>query len=295
MVDPDKQLAGMLGLTPTSGTMSDAYLLVDTSSGPGVGIVNQTIQYHGSADLYSLSSATKIASLYSNANTATPYPAVTMSTFGAGQVAAFTYDLARSVVYTRQGNPAWAGQERIGLAPIRASDMFYGNAPGDPKPNWIDTSKVQIPQADEQQRLLVNMIQQMTFTGGPMGRLWYLPSGFKAAVIMTGDDHNQGGTVARFDAYIANSTPNCSVADWQCVRGTSYIWNGTPITDAQAAFYVNQGFEIALHGDSNPTCSNWNPTQLDSDFTILLQTFAANWPSWSFATAKARPSSSRCP
>jgi hypothetical protein len=182
-------------------------------------------------------------------------------------------------VYTRQGNPAWAGQERIGLAPIRASDMFYGNAPGDPKPNWIDTSKVQIPQADEQQRLLVNMIQQMTFTGGPMGRIWYLPSGFKAAVIMTGDDHNQGGTVARFDAYIANSTPNCSVADWQCVRGTSYIWNGTPITDAQAAFYVNQGFELALHGDSNPTCSNWNPTQLDSDFAVLLQTFAANWPS----------------
>ena len=31
-----------------------------------------------------------------------------------GQAAAFTYDLARSVVYTRQGNPAWAGQERDG-------------------------------------------------------------------------------------------------------------------------------------------------------------------------------------
>ena len=31
-----------------------------------------------------------------------------------GQAAAFTYDLARSVVYTRQGNPAWAGQDRDG-------------------------------------------------------------------------------------------------------------------------------------------------------------------------------------
>ena len=31
-----------------------------------------------------------------------------------GRAAAFTYDLARSVVYTRQGNPAWAGQERDG-------------------------------------------------------------------------------------------------------------------------------------------------------------------------------------
>ena len=34
-----------------------------------------------------------------------------------GQAAAFTYDLARSVVYTRQGNPAWAGQERDGDRP----------------------------------------------------------------------------------------------------------------------------------------------------------------------------------
>ena len=43
-------------------------------------------------------------------------PAVTLRSVGAagGQAAAFTYDLARSVVYTRQGNPAWAGQERDG-------------------------------------------------------------------------------------------------------------------------------------------------------------------------------------
>ncbi len=43
-----------------------------------------------------------------------------------GQAAAFTYDLARSVVYTRQGNPAWAAQERDGFAPIRSDDLFYG-------------------------------------------------------------------------------------------------------------------------------------------------------------------------
>ena len=43
-----------------------------------------------------------------------------------GQAAAFTYDLAKSVVYTRQGNPAWAGQERDGTAPIRSDDLFFG-------------------------------------------------------------------------------------------------------------------------------------------------------------------------
>ena len=58
-------------------------------------------------------------------------PAVTLRSVGSsgGQAAAFTYDLARSVVYTRQGNPAWAGQERDGVAGIRPDDMFYGARP----------------------------------------------------------------------------------------------------------------------------------------------------------------------
>ena len=45
-----------------------------------------------------------------------------------GQAAAFTYDLARSVVETRQGNPAWSGQERDGQAPIRSDDLFFGGS-----------------------------------------------------------------------------------------------------------------------------------------------------------------------
>ena len=55
---PDKKLAGLLGLATASGTLSNAYLKVDTSSGPGVGITAQTIQFHGSADRYTLNGAT---------------------------------------------------------------------------------------------------------------------------------------------------------------------------------------------------------------------------------------------
>jgi hypothetical protein len=276
---PDKQLASMLGLTSTAGTLSDAYLQINTASGPGVGIVGQTIQYHSSADLYTVSSATKIATLYSSATSSTPYPAVTTTNYGAGQAAAFTYDLARSVVLTRQGNPAWVGQDRINLPPVRPSDLFYGNASFDPKPDWNNLSKVQIPIADEQQRLLVNMIQQMSFAGGPLPRFWFLPSGYKAAVILTGDDHNQGGTPGRFDVYLADSTPNCSVADWQCVRATSYMWSGTPITNAQVASYIAQGFELAPHIDSDPTCSNWTYSDLYNFYSLQIATFEATWPS----------------
>ena len=46
----------------------------------------------------------------------------------------------------------------------------------------------------------------------------------KAAVVMTGDDHANGGTAGRFDEYMAASPPGCSVADWECIRGTSYIY-----------------------------------------------------------------------
>ena len=111
---PDKQLAGLLGLTPSASTLSNGYLSVDNSTGPGQGIVGQTIQYHGPADLYTVSGSTRLATLYSNATASTTSPAVTLANAGAGQAAAFTYDLARSIVYTRQGNPAWSGQKRDG-------------------------------------------------------------------------------------------------------------------------------------------------------------------------------------
>ena len=242
---PDKKLASLLGITDASATLADAYMLVDTSAAPGAGIVGQTMQFHGTADKYTLSGASPIATLYSNATTATANPALTIRSVGSagGQAAAFTYDLARSVVYTRQGNPAWSGQERDAQPPIRSDDLFFGGA----QPNYVDLSKVAIPQADEQQRLLANLIGFLNADRKPLPRFWYFPRGFKAAVVMTGDDHANGGTAGRFDIYNSDSTTGCSVADWDCVRGTSYIFPGTPISEAQVAQYVSQGFEIGVH------------------------------------------------
>ena len=64
---------------------------------------------------------------------------------------------------------------------------------------------------------------------------------------MTGDDHANNGTAGRFDIYNGDSAPGCSVADWECVRATSYIFPNTPISDAQVAAYTAQGFEIGVH------------------------------------------------
>ena len=190
---PDKQLAGLLGLTDASGTLSNAYLRV-YGTGAGAGIVTDPIQFHGIADRYNLNGATALASLYADATTDTLQPAVTLRSVGSngGHAAAFTFDLARSVVYTRQGNPAWAGQERDGISPIRSDDLFYGAASFDPQPDWVDLNKVAIPQADEQQRLLANLIGQMNLSRKPLPRFWYFPKGKKAVVVMTGDQHDCG-------------------------------------------------------------------------------------------------------
>lgn len=283
---PDKQLAELLGLVDDGGTLVEGYVLVNTTNGPGVGIVGETMQFHGSADRYTLGGATQIAMLYSNATAATANPAVTIRNVGGygGMAAAFTYDLAKSVIWTRQGNPAWAGQERDGLVPTRPNDLFFGNAAGDPQPDWVDFDKIAIPQADEQQRLLANLIIQMNADRKLLPRFWYFPDEHKAVVVMTGDDHAYNGTTPRFDQYLAFSGTNTLVDDWKTIRGTSYIFPGTisaptPLTDAQAAAYEAAGFEVALHCTSS--CATFTSPELDNFLSSQLQQLAANYPSLS--------------
>jgi len=279
---PDAQLGSLLGLTRVGTSLSDKYLLINTASGPGTGLVNQTIQYHGSADLYALNGATSLATLYSNANTATSNPAVTMRNVGSngGVAVAFSYDLARSIVYTRQGNPAWAGQKRDGqINPKRSDDMFFGDASFDPQPDWIDLNKVAIPQADEQQHLLGNIINNYNLHNYPLPRFWFLPNGFKAAIVMTGDDHGSGGTVGRFNQYLSLSSSNTaqSVLDWTAIRGTSYVYPGTPITDAQTSSFQSQGFEIGIH--LNTGCSDWTSSSWNADYDDQIAQLDAQLPS----------------
>ncbi|MFP2930651.1 DUF4082 domain-containing protein [Pyxidicoccus sp. 3LG] len=275
---PSANLNALLGLNPSSGTLDNGYILLDTTQAPGAGLTAETMQYHGTADLHTLAAGTRaVAMLYSNATTATSYAAVSLRTVGSGTAIAFAYDLAKSVIYTRQGNPAWQGQNRDGstIGPgARGSDMFYGNASFDPQPDWVNLNKVQIPQADEQQRLLANMLHQTSAT--PLPRLWYFPSAKKAVVVMTGDGHPGGASVQRWQQYLSDSTVGCNVDDWQCIRGTIYDYVGG-LTATQAAAYAAQGFEYALH--INTGCADYTSTNLDpSFFTPQLASFALAYP-----------------
>ena len=278
---PGPELDALLGLTSTAGTLSNGYMLVDTSTAAGNGIVSLPMQFHGLANAYTLNGSAKVATLYTNPTTATSNPAVTLRNVGTsgGHAAAFAYDLATSIVYTRQGNPGWASQERDGLSPIRSDDKFYGDATGDPQADWVDLNTlVSVPQADEQQRLLANLILQMNLARKPLPRFWYFPRGKKAVVVMTGDDHGNGGTPGRFNQQISASPAGCNVANWECVRSTSYIFvEPQNFTNSEAANYAAQGFEIGLH--INTDCSDFTPASLDTIYSQQIADFNNSYPS----------------
>lgn len=130
---PDPQIASILGITPVGSNISDGYLAINTATTSGAGFTGTTLPFHGSANNYTLTSgATSVAQIYSNRTTATTYPAVVRYQ----TTATWAYDLARSVAYSRQGDPANAGVDRDGQPPIRTTDIFY---------NAIDLERINAP------------------------------------------------------------------------------------------------------------------------------------------------------
>jgi len=96
-------------------------------------------------------------------------------------------------------------------------------------------------------------------------------------VITTGDDHGNNGTASRFDQFIAASPTGCSVANWECVRGTSYMYPDTPLTNEEAAAYDAAGFEVGLHVNTN--CADYTPASLEAFYTQQISDFAGKYNS----------------
>ncbi|WP_446742622.1 Ig-like domain-containing protein [Silvibacterium acidisoli] len=293
---PAQKLAEALGLSLAASdsdgpVQHSGYLKIDAKAAAGSGLVQRPIQFHGDADRFVSEDATVLATLYKDGKTATPYPAVRSLHVGSGTAIVFSYDLAKSVVYTRQGNPEWSGVERDGIAPVRSDDLFYGASEKDPQPDWVDTETIAIPQADMQQRLLANLMILSSAGREPLPHFWYLPRGLKAVIVMTGDDHGHGGTIGRFRHFARKSPDGCSLENWECIRATSNIFVGS-ISTEEAAYFAKEGFEIGLHVFT--ACTDW-PTKTvrgsdgvdrrqvvreaaDALYTQQLQGFAAKYP-----------------
>jgi hypothetical protein len=177
---PDPRLGPLLGVQFLGSTTTSGYLGTIPDHPVSQGIATQTLQFHGSADHVRPLSAEVIAQLYSDAATATNLPLITLNRVGKGRAAAWTFDLARSIALTRQGNPAWANQDRDNIEGVRATDLFTG---------WIDLERIAIPQADEQQRLFANLLHDLSSEHSPLPRLWYFPGLAQTVLVTTGDAH----------------------------------------------------------------------------------------------------------
>jgi hypothetical protein len=191
---PAIRLASLLGVQPAAGSTVEGYLQVESDDPVSKGIATETMQFHGQADHYRLAGARAVAWLASDADERTGFPAVTLHRHGQGQAALWAFDLARSIAYTRQGNPAWANQERDGFWKIRPTDMLK---------DWVDLDRLAIPQADEQQRLLANLLSAMSQGARPLPRLWYFPKDAEGVLVATTDAHqNSGSAVSEVVAHV---------------------------------------------------------------------------------------------
>ncbi len=275
---PDPLLNGLMGITGRAdNARSNQYLQVVTTTGtPGAGIVDETMQFHDVADNYTIGvGVTAIAYFHTGAGGTHENPAITQRVYeSGGRAIAFAYDLNRSIVFTRQGNLDWKYQARSPAPPgwpvnwpIRANDMFYGNMAGDPQPDWVDLNKIQIPQADEQQRLLANLILLANYHRKPLPKFWYFPRRVKGVFVMTGDDHSRQAYLPNDPSYVESLTgayfnlfkqrtpagfdnPE-GVADWRAIRGTSYLYDDSYHVNDSVVYYSNQGFELSTHFQSD--------------------------------------------
>ncbi len=171
---PDPQLAAVFGVHYLGATVPGDYLHRTPAARATLGADPGPLQVHGLYDRLATVGAQVLAT------SAGGDPLVTVHRFGRGTAALWAFDLARCIALLRQGNPSWIGQERDGMEGLRSSDLFVG---------WVNLERINVPQADEHQRLFISVIEQLAANGPPLPRLWYFPDAAPGVLVATGDAH----------------------------------------------------------------------------------------------------------
>lgn len=177
---PDGAVAALCGLQSAGGEIANGYIQVKGPHPVTGGITPELMQFHGTARRYRLAAGSEVCSITSARDERQGYPGVVVSQAGKGNTGAWAFDLARSIVLMRQGNPALADVPSPDWDGIRPVNLFV---------NWIDLECAKQPQADEQQRLLANMLWHVSQERRPLPRLWYFPGSAASMLIVTGDCH----------------------------------------------------------------------------------------------------------
>ncbi len=252
---PDSQLAATLGIIPAGTSQANGYLAINQAHPSGAGLTAVTLPFAGIADHYTPIAGTgTLATLYNSLTVATPYAAVMRS----GRTATWAFDLARSVAYRRQGDPALSGVERDGTLPYRTMEPFY---------QAIDRERMSVPHVDVQTRLFARTIVDLLADDLPMPRLWYFPAGARALMVVAGDahTHNQGaldGLIAKVESLGGTMTfypsrwmpyPNASTAASWRQRGHEIGVHPIGFSDSVS---LAQGWTTSVNYF---TTANWGP------------------------------------
>ncbi len=271
---PDKALSGLFGIVPSSGNIAEGYIGIDTNSEQGRGLTSKIMQFHGEADKYVSSGAKIIASLYAEKLAEEEFPAVVSNNYGKGHAVAFLYNLPKSIVYTRQGNPLFAGIEKDGIPGLRGMDLFTDG--------WLDTSLNTFNQADQQMALLSHCIEYMNSYTKPLPRIWYFPDSLKCLAVL--DNDGEDNDESDFE-------PQFQDVDSMGAKMTIYIMDIDRVSKAWVDIWVAKGYEIAAHPDDTREAGDpmWNhmdsvigdiKEQIASAYGLTIRTSVNHWFVW---------------
>ena len=271
---PDTVLADIFGMSLLEGTISEGYIAIDTSSEQGKGLPPKTLQFHGTADKYTVNSAKIIATLFANQTSIIGFPGIVCNDFGKGHAVAFLYNLPKSIVYTRQGNPLFAGIEKDGIPGIRSLDLFADS--------WVDASKNTINQADQQMALLSKCIHYLSTYSKPLPHFWYFPDTLKCLITLTNDGEFNCET--EFE-------PQFHDVDSMGAKMTLYILDVNKISKVWVDKWTAKGHEFAGHPDDtweaeNPVWNNMDSVlqrkknEIHAKYGLTMRTNVNHWFVW---------------
>lgn len=249
---PSPEIAPLFGLKAGGVSLKRGHYLQFDAEGCPAGALSTDVplQVHAEADGYRADGA-EVAAWFCWGNGARrQYPAVAVHAAGAGMAAMLAFDLAHSTVLFHQGLPEQASTgprpDPGGLGQYKPDGHFVGH---------LDVTRVTIPQADLQQRLLGALVDRML--PAPVPRLCYFPDGEPCLAFLNGDSDgmDRGDLEAvlaeieprggRYTCYVMDEAPLAPDVEQQLRdRGHSFgkhIWaGGMPALDAMAAAVAEQ-------------------------------------------------------
>jgi hypothetical protein len=244
---PDPELSELFGIKPAGGNITEGYIKIDTTTEQGKGLTSKFLQIHGAADQYTLNGGKIIGTLSADKASGKEFPAVVSYDCEKGHTVAFLYNLPKNIVFTRQGNPLFAGIEKDGIPGLRGMDMFTEG--------WLDHSNNTINQADEQMVLLSHCIEKMNDKFMPLPRFWYFPDTLKCIVTLTNDGEYK--TEADFE-------PQFRDVDSMGAKMSIYIIGVDNVSRAWVDKWTARGFEISGHPDDTKEAANPGWSNMDS-------------------------------